>query len=148
MNVFIYNFFTAKSETHYLTESATVRQALEKFDYHKFSVVPLVIENGTYLTTVSEGDILRYIKNHAHFDIRQAENVRISEIEKYRPYKACKHSVPIEEVFRLALDQNFVPIVDDRNTFIGIVKRKSILNLLYASQDKINPERIEEIAYD
>ena len=132
MNIFGNSLFTPKSETYYLTEDTTIRQALEKFDHHKFSVVPLICKDGTYLTTVSEGDILRYIKNQANFDIRQAENVLVRQIEKYRPYRACRHDVSEQEIFRLALEQNFVPIVDDRNSFIGIVKRKDILNLLCA----------------
>lgn len=131
MNIFENNFFTPKSETIYLTDDTTIRQALEKFDFHKFSIVPLIDKDGIYLTTVSEGDILRYIKNQANFDIRQAENVSIREIEKYRPYQACGHTVPEREIFKLALEQNFVPIVDDRNAFIGIIKRKSILSYLY-----------------
>lgn len=136
MNIFEKHFFTPKSETHYLTEDTTIRQALEKFDYHKFSVVPLIGKDGAYLTTVSEGDILRYIKNQAGFDIRQAENIPVLAIEKYRPYTACGHTVSEDEIFRLALNQNFVPIVDDRGLFIGIIKRRSILDLLYADRPK------------
>ena len=128
MNIF--KFFTPKTETFYLTERMTIRQALEKYDYHKFTVVPLISESGKYITTVSEGDILRYIKNNANFDIRQAESVPVIEIEKYRPYSACSINVSMDEIFRLALDQNFVPIVDDLNNYIGIVKRKSILQEL------------------
>ena len=129
MNIFGNDVFTAKSETNYLTEDTTIRQALEKFDYHKFSVVPIIDSVGAFVTTVSEGDILRYIKNQAHFDITQAENTLILQIEKYRPYKACRHDVSEEEIYKLALEQNFVPIVDDRGLFIGIIKRKNILNL-------------------
>lgn len=145
MNIFENHFFTPKSETYYLTEDTTIRQALEKFDYHKFSVVPLICKDGTYLTTVSEGDILRFIKNQADFDIHQAENVPVRQIEKYRPYQACRHNVSEKEIFRLALDQNFVPIVDDRNSFIGIIKRKSILNLLYSD---VHLEGTEENSHD
>ena len=136
MNIFESNFFTPKSETFFLTEDTTIRQALEKFDFHKFSVVPLIRADGTYLTTVSEGDILRFIKNCADFDVRKAENVSVLGIEKYRPYQACRHNVSEAEIFRLALEQNFVPIVDDRDSFIGIVKRKSILATLYADMPR------------
>lgn len=131
MNIFENNVFTFKSETNYLTDDTTIRQALEKFDYHKFSVVPIIDNTGAYITTVSEGDILRYIKNEAHFDIAKAENTYILEIDKYRPYVACRHDVSEEKIFKLALEQNFVPIVDDRGLFIGIIKRKDILNLFY-----------------
>ena len=50
MNIF--NFLTPKSETFYLSDQSTIRQALEKFDYHKFSIVPLLDEEGHYMTTL------------------------------------------------------------------------------------------------
>ena len=128
MNLF--NFFTPKADTFYLRADSTIRQALEKFDYHKFTVVPLIDENGLYVSTISEGDILRFIKNEADFDINAAENISLDKIYKYRAYKACKSDASIEDVMRLALEQNFVPIVDDRGAYIGIIKRKTILSLL------------------
>lgn len=129
MNLF--NYFTPKTETFFMECNSTIRQALEKFDFHKFSVVPLIDSEGRYITTVSEGDILRFIKNTAHFDMNKAEKVRICDIELYRPYKACKSNMPIENIFKLALEQNFVPIVDDRGSYIGIIKRKTILDAMY-----------------
>ncbi|MBR3004078.1 MAG: CBS domain-containing protein [Lachnospiraceae bacterium] len=130
----LFSIITPKSETFYLTEDVTIRQALEKFDFHKFSVVPLIAKDGTYITSVSEGDILRYIKNQAKFDIEKAEKVKVKTLEKYRPYRACMNNVSDEEIFALALEQNFVPVVDDRNMYIGIVKRKDILNKMLADK--------------
>lgn len=134
MNLF--NFFTPKKETFYLQADSTVRQALEKFDAHKFSVVALVDENGKFAGTISEGDILRFIKNECNFDINKAETIKIADIEKYRPYKAINVESSIEDAFALALNQNFVPIVDDREIYIGILKRKTILEYLLKEKNK------------
>ena len=131
MDIFL--FFTPKSGTHFLYEDCTVRQALEKFDVHKFSVVPLIGRDGHYITSVSEGDILRYIKNSAGFDLKAAENTPVAQIEKYRPYRALDLRTPTETVLELSLDQNFIPLVDDRGMFIGILKRRSIIEYLYRS---------------
>ena len=70
----ILSILTPKKMTFYLIEKSTIRQALEKFDAHKFSVVPLSDDDGKYVGTVSEGDILRFIKNNADFDIKQTKN--------------------------------------------------------------------------
>ena len=129
----ILSYLTPKSATFLLDNNATVRQALEKFDIHKFSIVPLIDENGKFVSTISEGDLLRFIKNNCNFDIKMAENTRISAIEKYRPYKALKISTPKEEIIRLSLEQNFVPIIDDRGAYIGIIKRKTIIDHLFNS---------------
>lgn len=123
-------FLTPKSETLYLDSDSTIRQTLESFDYYKYSVVPLLDEEGKYITTISEGDILRYIKNDAYFDIRIAESVKVEQIEKYRPYKALTIFSNAEEVIKLSLEQNFIPIIDGRGVYIGIIKRKSIIDFL------------------
>lgn len=123
-------FLTPKSETLYLNYNSTIRQTLENFDVHKYSVVPLIDDDGFFVSTISEGDVLRYIKNSCKFDINVAEKNKIKDLELYRPYRALPISTPMDEVVRLALEQNFIPIVDDRGVYIGIVKRKSIIDFL------------------
>lgn len=129
MNIF--NFLTPKSETYYLSYDCTIRQALEKFDYHKFSVVPLLDDEGHYVGTLSEGDLLRYIKDNCNFDVSLAEQITVDKIDKYRSYQYLTSLSSMEEIYRLGLEQNFVPIVDDRMMYIGIMKRKSLLKYLF-----------------
>ena len=131
----VLKLITPKKATYYLLDSSTIRQALEKFDVHKFSVVPLLSKDGKYVGTLSEGDILRFIKNNTNFDITQAENVQVKDIEHYRSYKCLKIDATIEEVYALTLDQNFVPLIDDQDHYIGIVKRRDVLVYL-GSQKK------------
>ena len=133
----IFQFLTIKKKTHYIDADSTIRQALEKFDYHKFSVVSMLDKNGVFVSTVSEGDILRYIKNNARFDISRAENVLVKDIEKYRPYKAVLLSAPMDEVLNVIMDQNFVPVTDDRGVYSGIIKRKTVIEYLYKNAVKI-----------
>ena len=123
----ILRLLTPKKATYFILDTSTIRQALEKFDAHKFSVVPLLNEAGEYVGTLSEGDILRYIKNQAKFDITKAENVEVKDIEHYRPYKCLKIDATLDEIFSLILDQNFVPLIDDNDHYIGIIKRKDVL---------------------
>jgi chromosome segregation ATPase len=82
----ILRFITPKADTSFLEEDMTIRQALEKMDYYKFSVIPLVDKNGIYKGTVSEGDLLRFIKNDENFNLKTAENVRLFCVPRYRPY--------------------------------------------------------------
>lgn len=39
----------------------TLRQVLEKIEYHKYTAIPMLNKNGKYVGTVTEGDLLRYI---------------------------------------------------------------------------------------
>lgn len=136
MNIF--NYLTPKSETFYLNSKCTIRQALEKFDYHKFSIVPLLDDEGHYVSTLSEGDLLRYIKNEKNFDVSEAEDTLVSQIEKYRPYKYLTSGANIKEIYLLSLEQNFIPVVDDRNMYIGIIKRKDIIEYIFNKYDVID----------
>lgn len=126
----VLKFLTPKHQTFYLESDSTIRQILEKFDVHKFSVVPIIDSEGKYVTTVSEGDILRFIKNICNFNPNLAGMVKIDNVELYRPYKALQITATMEEVIKLSREQNFIPIVDDRGVFIGIIKRKEVLDYL------------------
>ena len=126
----IFDFLTPKAMTQYIDERSTVRQALEKFDAHKFSVVPVIDKDGNYKGTISEGDLLRFIKNECNFNIKIAETKTIDTIERYRPYQSLSINCQLEEVTALSLQQNFIPLVDDRNKFIGIVKRSDVISYL------------------
>ena len=131
------SYLTPKSETFYIDANSSIRQALEKFDVHKFSVVPLISKNGKYVGTVSEGDILRYIKNEHNFNIKEAESTKIKDIERYRSYKTLSINTPVIDVLKLSMEQNFIPMLDDRGIYIGIIKRKSLLNFLYEKEFKL-----------
>ncbi len=124
MNIF--ELLTLKKATYFLNEKTTIRQALEKFDVHKFSVVPILNDDGAYVTSISEGDILRFIKNDCNFNLEDAENILITDIPHYRPYSAIRIDATFDEIYSLSLSQNFVPVVDDRDKFIGIIKRRDI----------------------
>jgi len=132
MNVFA--FLIPKDNTHFLEDSNTIRQALEKFDYYRFTVVPVLDENGCYIGTVSEGDILRFIKNIAKFNIKLTEKFKIKDIEKYRQYKSLDVMCTEDDLLELSLEQNFIPLVDGRGVYIGIVKRGDVIKYLYENR--------------
>ncbi len=134
----ILTLLTPKDKTFYLNSDSSIRQVLEKFDYHKFTVVPLIDEEGRYLSTISEGDILRYIKNNCNFNLKYAENTKIVDIEIYRAYKALDINCSVKEIIELSLNQNFIPIVDDRGMYIGIIKRKDVISYFYMKYSKTN----------
>ena len=136
----IISLLTPKKATFYLSENSTIRQALEKFDVHKFSVVPLVDDEGHYKGTLSEGDLLRYIKNDANFDLSKAEKKHITEIDHYRPYRSLKIDALMIDVFSLSLEQNFIPVTDDKDIYIGIIKRKEVIKVLFDNLQEYLPK--------
>ena len=129
-NLTILSFLTPKSDTFYIFDKSTVRQALEKMDYHRFTTIPIIDENGCYVNSLSDGDLLRFLKNLKDYDMKSLEMCDISMVERYRPYKSIKIDASMDEVINLIKQQNFIPVVDDRNTFIGIIRRSVIIEYL------------------
>ena len=117
---------TPKAMTRYLSSDMTLRQALEKFAVHRFSQVPILNEEGEYVSSISEGDILYFLKENNGRDYRFTEGVNIMDVPHYRDVLGLSIDASFEELYRLALSQNYIPISDDRTKFIGIVKRKDV----------------------
>ena len=129
MNIFL--FLKPKSEVQYLTSDMSVRQAMEKMEYHRYNNMPLINKEGKYEGSISEGDILWFVKNNNVKTLRDSESINISAVPKYRQYKSMGIDYEMEDLIQLSIAQNFVPIVDSDGIFIGIVTRKDIINYLY-----------------
>ena len=125
MNIF--TFMTLKAETKFLLDTFTLRQAPEKMEFYRYSVIPLLDDSGRYIGTLSEGDLLRYIKKDLDFDLTKGEDVKIADITRYRSYKPLSLESTLEDLIELAMEQNFIPILDDRGVFMGIIRRRTIL---------------------
>ncbi|MBQ8670475.1 MAG: CBS domain-containing protein [Oscillospiraceae bacterium] len=125
MNVLF--FLTPKQDVAYLYSDSTLRQALEKMEYHRYSCIPLIDRDGTYAGTITEGDLLWDIKKRLPADTDDFDIVPISQVARRSDYKAVCVTTSIEELLDAALNENFVPVVDDRGVFIGIVTRKRIM---------------------
>ena len=129
-------FLTPKQDVLYIYEDFTLRQTLEKMEYHRSSSVPVLARDGTYVGTITEGDLLWGIKNTHGLDLESSEEVPISSFARRRDYKAVPVTTSMNELFSAVLDQNFVPVVDDRNVFIGLVRRSSVMQYFLKSVKK------------
>lgn len=123
-------FITPKSQTTYLTSDFSIRQALEKIKYHRYTSVPIIDKFGKYVGTITEGDLLWFIIENNILDIRKLEEIKLSEVKRNRDNFAVNVSSKVSDLFSIITNQNFVPIVDDSNVFIGIITRKSVIKYL------------------
>ncbi|MCR5617443.1 MAG: CBS domain-containing protein [Clostridiales bacterium] len=133
-------FMQPKSSVAFLYNDFTVRQALEKMHYHGYTAIPVLDREGHYLGTVSEGDFLWFIVkgegNEAHtMAIENLEDFGLEEIN-IDPSKnpSVLITASIDELLMRAMNLNFIPVVDDRNLFIGIVTRKDVIKHFYATE--------------
>lgn len=127
-------FLLPKSQIAYVLDDFTLRQTVEKLHYHHYTAIPVLDREGKYLRTVSEGDILSYLTEHDGMDFKKAEDVAISDVQSSREILAIHSMARMEDLYHLALGQNFVPVTDDKGVFIGIVTRQSILKYYFSSQ--------------
>ncbi len=124
----IFFFLLPKSEVVYLKPNATIRQALEKMEHHRYSAIPLIDDEGKYVGILTEGDLLWTIKNTPELDFQNANKFYLDMIEKRFFYQPVSVNADTKELLKLSVTQNFVPVVDDTGVFIGIVKRQVVIN--------------------
>lgn len=120
-------FLTPKAMCAYLYDDYTIRQALEKMEAAGYAGLPILNRRGEYRGTITEGDLLWALKNMCYMDMRQAEAHRIMEINRRRDNVPVKVTTNMHDLIDRAKGQNFVPVVDDKDAFIGIVTRSSII---------------------
>ena len=120
-------FLTPKNEVAYIHDTDSLRQALEKMEHYGYSAVPIISEDGQYVGTLTEGDLLWAIKNMCSMDMRQTETQKIMSISRRKDNVPVRVTTSMQELVERASYQNFVPVVDDKNTFIGIVTRRAII---------------------
>lgn len=104
-----------------------MRQVLEKMGHHGYTAIPLLSMDGRYIGTITEGDLLWFLKERNFPDLRLLEDMPITSIERRRDNQAVKINESMEDLFDKVMNQNFVPVVDDKQVFIGIVTRKDVL---------------------
>lgn len=124
-------FLTPKSEVAYIFEDETLRQALEKMEYHKYSAVPILNRAGGYVGTITEGDMLWGIKNKFHLNLKEAEHMTVAAIDRRSDNCPVHADSKMEDLIDKVLNQNYVPVVDDQKNFIGIITRKDIIRYYY-----------------
>lgn len=124
-------FLTPKAEVAYLCDDFTLRQSLEKMEYHRYSSIPILNKKGEYVGTMTEGDLLWAIKQSSNLTLQDAEEIPLTQIPRKHDFQCVSVDTTMEELIAAAMQQNFVPVIDGKNSFIGIVKRNSIIQFCY-----------------
>ena len=122
-------FLTPKASVDHITDEVSVRQGLEKLRFHGFSVLPVTDRDGRYVGIITEGDVLWSLYNDGEPDLKRLEKLNVRRIIR-KDWKAVNAAATIDEILSRAYNQNFVPVVDDRQMFIGIITRKAIIRYL------------------
>lgn len=128
MNVI--SLLTPKAQVTFVYEDSTVRQGLQKLRAHSFTAIPVLSRDGGYVGTISEGDFLWHILGKGGGNLQSTEKLQLRRVIRKTFNPAVSVRVPMAELLERAMDQSFIPVVDDRGAFIGIVTRRTILRRL------------------
>ena len=137
----IMRFVIPKSMVEYVTEDSTVRQGIEKMRFHRYVAIPVLDKEGKYIGTLRNDDILKYLLEQGSFDAKASEKEGVINIIGGSYVEPGYHTSSLGEVIEVVKEHNFVPVVDDRGCFIGIILRRDILNYLlkfYNDNDRGN----------
>ena len=133
-------FLLPKNSVAYLYDDCTFRQGLEKMKYHGYTAIPVISRDGKYVWTVSEGDFLWRLLSKgtdslSAYSMKDMEQLRIKDILRDNHYSPVRITVTMEELLHSAMNQNFIPVVDDLGNFTGIVTRKDIIRYFAEQKD-------------
>jgi CBS domain-containing protein len=120
-------FLIPKKEVVCLPLKCTMRQALEKMEYHRYTAVPLINKKGEYAGTITEGDLLWKMKNTPGLTFAGTEKIILQDVPRRMINTPVRINAEVEDLLSLAITQNFIPVVDDSDIFIGIIRRREII---------------------
>ena len=135
-------FLTPRQKVTCINADATVRQALETMKNHGYTAVPVITDDNIYIGTVSEGDFLWNIvkmrrgeKAPTQVDIRDLESIMVTDILRKDRNPSVPITASMADLLTRAMNQNFVPVTDDRGSLVGIVTRKTIIK--YCTENRV-----------
>jgi len=132
MNILFW--LTPKEKVAFVYNDSTLRQVLEKMEIYRYSSIPILDRDGHYFGTVSEGDLLWYLKDRS-YDSKILEKIRMNDVPRNKDNKKITVATQMEDILSVAAQQNFIPVVDDYDYFIGIITRKSIFEYMLKKKE-------------
>jgi CBS domain-containing protein len=115
-----------KSDVALLLDTATVEDAITAFAQFRFAAVPVTAADGRYVGTVTASDFLNFVLTGA-----DKTTATVGEILNPTKNPPERITAKLGDLLLKVMDQNFVPVVDDRDCFMGIVTRKRIMQYYY-----------------
>lgn len=131
-------FLTPKREVVALNHHFTIEEAMDVLKEMRYSSVPVIDSKGRYKNSISEGDILWYLKERENCSMKELANTSIRKIKRHHAIQAVSINADMDSLIDLVSVQSFVPVVDDDNVFIGIIKRSDIINYTLSHHRKNN----------
>lgn len=124
-------FLKQKQDVVFAYDDETIKDVMNKLKNSRYSAIPVITRTDKYIGTLTEGDILWAIKNHNGKTIEECENILVNDIPRNRDNLPIHANEKMTDLLNRAIDENFVPLLDNKDRFIGIVTRKEIIEYFF-----------------
>ncbi|MBP1547955.1 MAG: CBS domain-containing protein [Oscillospiraceae bacterium] len=102
-------------------------EGLKEFIEHGYTAVPVIDREGMYLGVVSERDFLYRVLETGCVDSINTDDLTVADLASCSRFESVTIDADIETLFNRIIEQNFVPVVDSRGMFSGIVTRRDMM---------------------
>jgi len=123
----ISSFLFPKDKVAFITSSMSMKEAMDHLEQSHYSAIPIIDGEGKYIGTLSEGDLLWKLKNTTGLHFDNMHEFSITDIKKRSRNECVSINAQMDDMLALAADQNFVPVVNNDRVFLGIIRRKDII---------------------
>ena len=132
----IASFLSPKEEVTFLRDDMTIRQGLEKMKRYGYTAVPVIDAEDRYVGVVSEGDFLWNILSHNS----ELDSITMKSLEKL----SIRDIIQNGKIRPVCIDTNMeeLPVIDDRNVFIGIITRSEIIKYFIKKQIEVAEKQL------
>ena len=128
-----------KSMGAYIYGDLSAKEGLKEFIAHGFTAVPVIDREGMYLGVVSERDFLYRLLDAGSVEAADANGYTVADLVSDTRFEAVTIDADMDILFNRIIEQNFVPVIDSRGMFSGIVTRKDVLmHMKHRLTDGIN----------
>ena len=131
-----------KSMVAYIYGDLSAKEGLKEFIAHGFTAVPVIDREGMYLGVVSERDFLYRLLDAGSVEAADANGHTVADLVSDTRFEAVTIDADMDTLFNRIIEQNFVPVIDSRGMFSGIVTRKDVLMYMkHRLTDGVNGEK-------
>lgn len=116
-----------KSAVAYIYGDLSAEEGLSEFIKGGYTAVPVIDREGIYLGVVSERDFLYRLLESREEGYTAPENLTVADLASCSRFEAVPIDADIDTLFSRIIEQNFVPVVDSRGMFSGIITRRAVL---------------------
>jgi predicted transcriptional regulator len=123
-------FLTPKREVVWVSASGTVEQALERMKPNGYSAVPILDDDGGFVGTLSTSDLMWHLMRAGEAWRESARSTPLLCVRRALDDSSMHIDGDLGQLIARVVTQGFVSVVDDRGAFIGIVRRRPIIEHL------------------